>query len=244
MDKTLTELGKLIKPDNTNTGDISYYGQVVSKVIEDSKVVAYNVKVGDSIIEARRTCGADVGDIVLCTTLNNGLTVVSGKLDGDADIEAAQELAQSVVDRADAGEFDGEAGKSAYESAIDGGYTGTEEQFNTDLANISQSASRYITFIDEETGIHVHNEDDLDNYIQMNADEISMYKDNIPTISLTSDDITVGDDSSTHIVITSDSLGFWQNDNTEIMSIDTLETSFRMGGYTWIATDDRLTLWG
>ena len=97
MNTTLSELGKLIKPDNTNTGDISYYGQVVSKVIEDSKVVAYNVKVGDSIIEARRTCGADVGDIVLCTTLNNGLTVVSGKLDGDADVEAAQEAAAEAA---------------------------------------------------------------------------------------------------------------------------------------------------
>lgn len=139
---------------------------------------------------------------------------------------------------------DGEDGKSAYESAVDGGYTGTEAQFNTDLATSSQTASRYITYVDEETGIHVHNENDLDNYVQMNADEISIYKDNTPTLSLTSEDITVGEDSSTHIVITSDSLGFWQDDTTEIMSIDTLETSFRMGGYTWIATDDRLTLWG
>ena len=139
---------------------------------------------------------------------------------------------------------DGEDGKSAYESAVDGGYTGTEAQFNTDLATSSQTASRYITYVDEETGIHIHNEADTDNYVQMNADEISIYKDNTPTLSLTSEDITVGEDSSTHIVITSDSLGFWQDDTTEIMSIDTLETSFRMGGYTWIATDDRLTLWG
>lgn len=106
------------------------------------------------------------------------------------------------------------------------------------------TATSYITYIDAETGIQVHDSEDSDNYIQMNADEICIYKDNIPTLSLTSEDITVGDDSSTHIVITSDSLGFWQNDSTEIMSIDTLETSFRMGGYTWIATDDRLTLWG
>ena len=97
MDKTLSELGKLIKPDNIDTGDISYYGEVKSKVIEDDKVVAYNVQIGDSIIEARRTCGANVGDIVLCTTLNNGLTVVSGKLDGDADVEAAQEAAAEAA---------------------------------------------------------------------------------------------------------------------------------------------------
>lgn len=31
----------------------------------------------------------------------------------------------------------GEPGKSAYQSAVDGGYTGTEEEFNTDIAGIS-----------------------------------------------------------------------------------------------------------
>lgn len=35
---------------------------------------------------------------------------------------------------------DGEGGKSAYASAQDGGYTGTEEQFNTDLAEVPNKA--------------------------------------------------------------------------------------------------------
>lgn len=112
------------------------------------------------------------------------------------------------------------------------------------ISNAAMTATSYISYLDEETGIQVHNVDDAENFVRMNADEISIYKDNTPTLSLTSEDITVGEDSSTHIVISSGSLGFWQDNTTEIMSIDTLETSFRMGGYTWIATDDRLTLWG
>lgn len=37
---------------------------------------------------------------------------------------------------------DGSAGKSAYDSAVDGGYTGSEENFNTDLADISHKANQ------------------------------------------------------------------------------------------------------
>lgn len=37
---------------------------------------------------------------------------------------------------------DGSAGKSAYNSAVDGGYTGSEENFNTDLADISHKANQ------------------------------------------------------------------------------------------------------
>lgn len=36
----------------------------------------------------------------------------------------------------------GADGKSAYESAQDGGYTGTETQFNSDLANVSAKADK------------------------------------------------------------------------------------------------------
>lgn len=35
---------------------------------------------------------------------------------------------------------DGEDGKSAYESAKDGGYTGTEQEFNADLATVGEKA--------------------------------------------------------------------------------------------------------
>ena len=36
---------------------------------------------------------------------------------------------------------DGEGGKSAYEAAVEAGYTGTEEQFNSDLVEVSTKAS-------------------------------------------------------------------------------------------------------
>ena len=43
-------------------------------------------------------------------------------------------------DKGDPGErgADGADGKSAYESAQDGGYTGTEAQFNSDLADVGE----------------------------------------------------------------------------------------------------------
>ena len=45
---------------------------------------------------------------------------------------------------------DGADGKSAYESAVDGGYSGTESQFNTDLADVSNKAPK--TIIREYSG--------------------------------------------------------------------------------------------
>lgn len=44
-----------------------------------------------------------------------------------------EEIAQSVRDDADAGEFDGEDGKSAYRIAVDEGYSGTEEEWLASL---------------------------------------------------------------------------------------------------------------
>lgn len=48
---------------------------------------------------------------------------------------------------------DGDDGKSAYESAKDGGYTGTENEFNEDLANVGKKADPSkvvnITFVAE-----------------------------------------------------------------------------------------------
>lgn len=49
----------------------------------------------------------------------------------------AEAIAQSVRDDADAGNFDA---ASAYDLAKAGGYTGTEEQFNADLAGIQGAA--------------------------------------------------------------------------------------------------------
>lgn len=56
---------------------------------------------------------------------------ISGKLDANKLPEAINEaLAQAK----ESGEFDGEDGKSAYEYAKEGGYTGTEEEFAAKLA--------------------------------------------------------------------------------------------------------------
>ena len=46
----------------------------------------------------------------------------------------ALDKATAVEEAADAGEFDG---KSAYESAVDGGYAGTEDEFNHDIATVA-----------------------------------------------------------------------------------------------------------
>ena len=97
MKQTINELSKLLRPDNNFTGDYSFYGVVQSAIIDsDNKVTGYNVRVGESLIEARKLAGAQIGDVVLCTTLSNGVTVISGTLDGDKDAVHAGELAEET----------------------------------------------------------------------------------------------------------------------------------------------------
>lgn len=97
MKQTINELSKLLRPDNNFTGDYSFYGVVQSAIIDsDNKVTGYNVEVGDSLIEARKLAGADIGDVVLCTTLSNGVTVISGTLDGDKDAVHVGELVEET----------------------------------------------------------------------------------------------------------------------------------------------------
>lgn len=107
-----------------------------------------------------------------------------------------------------------------------------------------ENASGYITHVDEETGIQLHDKNDEDNYVQINSKEISLYQDSTPLLSLATEGVTVGDISSGHITVSSDSIGFFQDNSTEVISINAEETSLRMSSFTWVATEDRLTLWG
>jgi len=113
----------------------------------------------------------------------------------------------------------------------------------SNLSRIGDSNAHHIEITSSEISIM---EDSTIKNASFAGDAITFYDGTSSNIAIASfgEEAVIGIDNSTHIVITSDSLGFWQDDNTEIMSIDTLETSFRMGSYTWIATDDRLTLWG
>lgn len=96
MNLTLSELYNAMYTGKENSGDVSFYGVVASKNLENGIVVSYNVEVGDSVIEARKLAGANVGDVVLCTTLNNGITAVTGALNGDKDAANAQSVANSA----------------------------------------------------------------------------------------------------------------------------------------------------
>ena len=107
MNLTLSELYNAMNTGKENSGDISFYGVVNDEIRDGNIVTAYLVEVGDSIVEARKMAGANVGDIVLCTTLNNGVTVVTGALNGDKDAASAIDTAESVEYRANQGDFDG-----------------------------------------------------------------------------------------------------------------------------------------
>lgn len=109
----LQDFAKAIRTDPIKA-DKSFYG-VVKGIIEDKsgKVRGYRVSLGgeDDIIECRKFAGANIGDTVMVTLMANGTAVVTGRRDGDGDALKADEKAQSVVNRANAGEFKGDPGE-------------------------------------------------------------------------------------------------------------------------------------
>lgn len=120
---SLADLGNALSQDETKA-DKSFYA-VVREVVTERQgdknvVIGYNVSLGeddDETVFCRKMAGAKKGDVVICTLLSNGSIVVTNRKDGDADLlealdlsEEAERKAQSVVDRADAGEFDGTNG--------------------------------------------------------------------------------------------------------------------------------------
>lgn len=86
--------------------------------------------VDDALAQAKESGefdGEDGQNGVPCTHQWNGTTLIITSASGTSE--------------ADLKGNNGNDGKSAYKSAQDGGYTGTEEQFNTDLAEVSSKAN-------------------------------------------------------------------------------------------------------
>lgn len=64
---------------------------------------------------------------------------VNRMLRATAETEAVADALMAAKENGDFNGSPGKDGKSAYESALDGGYDGTEEEFNEDLANVGNS---------------------------------------------------------------------------------------------------------
>lgn len=70
----------------------------------------------------------------------------------------------------------GQDGKSAYESAQEGGYMGTESQFNDQLAHASETATNYIKFVPQD-GLYVTDDTEtLDNAVKIDSDSVDIIK--------------------------------------------------------------------
>lgn len=78
---------------------------------------------------------------------------------------------------------DGDDGKSAYEAAIEGGYTGEEEQFNSDLAEVPNKAGADAL---EEVAAGVDITEELISELQENTTEIT---ENVGTLNTSVDNL-------------------------------------------------------
>lgn len=129
-----------------------------------SEVVAY-IKSNKSMIDAITTSKVGVADIVnnLTTNLSNKpLSAAQGvviktlidalrndKLDA---VELTNAVNTALAQAKASGEFDGADGKTAYQYAVDGGYTGTEAEFASKLAQEKFTNPNVLTFAGAVTG--------------------------------------------------------------------------------------------
>lgn len=101
-------------------------------------------------------------------------------------------------------------------------------EYQSNLA--SKTARRYITYIDAERGIHVHNYGDFSNYAQLNSYGMTVYKSNKPT-AFFGDYIYLGSDPSDegdiNTVITSSSMAIQSGDDPIFSVQSTGETELR-----------------
>ena len=131
-----------------------------------SEVVAY-IKSNRSLIEAITTGKVSVADIVdnLTTNVSNKpLSAAQGvviktlidalrndKLDA---AELTNAINTALAQAKASGEFDGADGKSAYQYAVEGGYTGTEAEFAEKLAQEKFANPNALTFTGAATGTY------------------------------------------------------------------------------------------
>jgi len=122
-----------------------------------------------------------------------------------------------TLTRVDDGE-QGQDGKSAYESAVEGGYTGTESEFNDALASASDAVQYFWTDAD---GVHV-TQVPQDEYVQdptsaginilINSTNGMQVLDGVTVLAFYSASELIGDPDGAHVEITSEGVNITSPD--------------------------------
>lgn len=128
-----------------------------------------------------------------------------------------------TLTRVDDGE-QGEDGKSAYESAVDGGYTGTEAEFNDALASASDAVQYFWTDAD---GVHV-TQVPQDEYVQdptsaginilINSTNGMQVLNGLTVLAFYSLSELIGDPDGAHVEITSEGVSIVSSDG--VLALD------------------------
>lgn len=85
----------------------------------------------------------------------------------------------------------------------------------TDITEASQTADRYITYVDAATGIQVHNAEDDDNYVQINSDGMEVYRDDA-SVATFGTEARIGPlNDAEKVVIGSGGVSMYTADNAE-----------------------------
>lgn len=92
------------------------------------------------------------------------------------------------------------------------------------------SNSTYITFIDTQRGIHVHNVDDENNYVQINATDIQLVRANVPRMILGEQKLELHGSNGSLLAEYGPTTKFYESDGTLAAQLDTEGLVLKRGG--------------
>lgn len=104
----------------------------------------------------------------------------------------------------------------------------------TDIGEAAQTADRYITYVDADTGIQVHNAEDDDNYVQLNSDGMEVFQDDA-SVAMFGSEARIGPLSGAEkVVIGNGGISMYTADNAEYFKayVDSTKTKIVKINYT------------
>lgn len=132
MNPTLSDVKKFLQSEEQKKPTLGHYGVVAAEIKDGDEVIGYEVDLGgDNTIECGRYIGAQVGDVVLVTLMDDGSVEITNRRGGDKDAKDAWDYADDAA----------RAATVAWNHADDAGIAASNAQASANQAQASADAA-------------------------------------------------------------------------------------------------------
>ena len=119
-------------------------------------------------------------------------------------------------------------------------WTPAPEDVDDAIDVASQTATKYITYVDSTNGIRVHNAADTTDYVQVNSSAIGMYRNNTEKMRITDSLLRLGEASKTRTEISSSGVTLYDDSNDSIASFGSTARIGKTSSSRFLVNSDSL----